>query len=85
MIKINIFGFTGSGRGPSKIRRGGRGHTENLPARERAGRGTKWMGRGRGGVCFEKVFTGRGEAGWRVLRGGPRGASKFHAPHISGM
>jgi hypothetical protein len=42
-----------------------------------------WNGRGGGGVCFEKSFTGRGEAGWRILLDGPRGASIFHASHIS--
>ncbi len=75
IIKIKFFGFTGAGRG----------HTESLPARERAGRGAKWTGRGGSGVCFEKLFTGRSEAVWQVLLGGPRGASKFHASHISGI
>ena len=84
MIKITFFGFTGAGRGPSQIRRNGRGHRESLTTRERAGWGAEWTGRGGSGICFEKLFTGRGEAGWRVLRGGPRGTSTFHAPHISG-
>ncbi len=29
--------------------------------------------------------TGRGEAGWRILRDGPRGAPKFHAPYTSAL
>ena len=33
-----------------------------------------------------KIYgTRRGEAGCETLRGGARGASKFHAPHISGI
>jgi hypothetical protein len=80
----NFFGFTGTGRGQWQIWRGGRGSTEDLTTRRRARRVAECTGRGGGGVCFEKSFTGRGEAGWRILRDGPRGASKFHAPHISG-
>jgi hypothetical protein len=46
MMKTTFFGFTGTGRDPSQIRRDGRGDTESLPKRERAGRGAQWTGRG---------------------------------------
>ena len=66
-----------------EIRRAGGTYPKALSTRERAGRVTQPAGRGEVGAHFKKSFTGRGEAGYKTLRGGPRGASKFHAPHIS--
>jgi hypothetical protein len=73
-----------------RVHGGGAGPVTDLTGRYRkpgctrtgeAGCGTYWTRRG--GVCFKKSSTEGGEAGWRILRDGPRGASKFHAPPIS--
>ena len=61
------------------------GLKNDFPARDRAGRVSKFDGAGEPGKTYKKLVTGRARRVLHITRGGIRAASKIIAPHVSGF